>query len=224
MDKQDIVRNRIIDVGLLPLFYHDDVEVCLSVAHALYDAGIRIIEFTNRGPNAFENFKCLLQACEKAMPGMIICVGTIKKPDDANRFIDAGAAALISPVFDAGISDVCYMNKILFIPGCMTPTEIQQAENAGCLLIKLFPANVLQPGYVAAIKPLFPGLEFMVTGGVETGKENLAEWFNAGVAVVGLGSKLINEQMVAMKDYTSLSNITKTVLNNIYSLKQLTSK
>ena len=219
MDKQDVIRGQVISEGLLPLFYHDDPLVCLEVVKALYKAGVRIIEFTNRGVNAFENFKVLVKERDQSMPGLKMAIGTVKRGEDASRYIDAGADVLISPTFDAGVCDIAYMNKVLWIPGCMTPTEIQVAENAGCTLIKLFPGNVLGTSFVPAIKPLFQGLEFVVTGGVEATEESLQQWFQSGVAGIGLGSKLITGKLLKDKDYDSLINTTQRVLATIRECK-----
>lgn len=220
MDKQDVIRGQVIAEGLLPLFYHDDVTVCIEVVRALYKAGVSIIEFTNRGVHAFENFKLLIAERDQSMPGLKMAIGTIKRPEDAMRYIDAGADLLISPTFDAGVCDVAYMNKVLWIPGCMTPTEIQVAENAGCTLIKLFPGNVLGTSYVPAIKPLFQGLEFVVTGGVDATEESLQQWFQSGVAGIGLGSKLITGKLLKDKDYDSLTATTQNVLATIRDCKK----
>jgi 2-dehydro-3-deoxyphosphogluconate aldolase/(4S)-4-hydroxy-2-oxoglutarate aldolase len=219
MDKRETLQHLIYKEGLLPLFYHDDVEVCKQVVRSLYNAGVRIVEFTNRGKNALENFSVLIKERDTSMPGLMMGIGTIKSSEDASKFIDAGADVLISPTFNNGVSDVAYMNKVLWIPGCMTPTEIQVAENAGCTLIKLFPGNVLGPSFVQAIKPLFQNLKFVVTGGVETSKENLSSWFKSGVAGVGMGSKLITDKILADKDYNTLTSSTKEVLHIIQSLR-----
>ncbi len=69
----------------------------------------------------------------------------------------------------------------------MTPSEIAVAEKNGARLVKLFPGNVLGPGYVNSIKPLFPQLKFMPTGGVEPTQASMDAWFDAGVVCVGMG-------------------------------------
>lgn len=222
MDKQNIIQQQIISEGLLPLFYHDNKSVCLSVVQALYDAGVRVIEFTNRGTNALENFQAILEQRGHS-PGLFVAVGTIRTAEEANRFINAGADALVSPTFDAGVCDVAYMHKTLWIPGCMTPTEIQNAENAGCTFIKLFPGNILGPSYIPSIMPLFPKLKFLVTGGVSTSLENLSEWFNAGASCVGIGSQLITKKMLEDRNYSSITNKTKEVLQHIQTIKKTAS-
>ncbi|MEI6151246.1 MAG: bifunctional 4-hydroxy-2-oxoglutarate aldolase/2-dehydro-3-deoxy-phosphogluconate aldolase [Chitinophagia bacterium] len=205
-------------VKLLPLFYHDEIEVCKEMVKALYAAGIRCIEFTNRGPKAMENFKLLLAHRNKNYPDLVLAIGTIQNQKQAEAFIEAGADFLISPFFDQSIADAAYLHKKLWIPGCMTSTEIHIAEVAGCDLIKLFPGNVLGPGFVTAIKPLFPSVSFLVTGGVDTSKENLTTWFKAGVVGVGMGSKLINEEVLASKNYAAIEAETTKALGIINSL------
>ncbi len=209
---------KVVAQGILPLFYHKDTEVCVAVAQALYRAGIRTIEFTNRGEKAVENFKALVKSRNESMPDLILAIGTIKNIDEAQAFLEAGADVLISPVFDKEIADFAHANSILWIPGCMTVSEIHQAEKVGCKIIKLFPGNVLGAGFVEAIKPLFPYLLFVVTGGVDTSPENLHDWFKAGVMAVGMGSKLITKQILQEKNYDFLQQQTAEVLKTIKNL------
>lgn len=204
-------------VKLLPLFYHDDITVCKEIIKALYKAGIRCIEFTNRGPQALKHFKLLLAHRNEHYADLVLAIGTIQNQKEAQAFIEAGADFLISPIFDQSIADAAYLHKKLWIPGCMTPTEIHMAESAGCDLIKLFPGNVLGPGFVTAIKPLFPSLSFIVTGGVDTSQENLTAWFKAGVVGVGMGSKLMSEEVLASKNYAALETTTAKALAIINS-------
>jgi 2-dehydro-3-deoxyphosphogluconate aldolase/(4S)-4-hydroxy-2-oxoglutarate aldolase len=211
--------NKIKQQGLLPLFYHADLQVCIAVVKALYQGGARVIEFTNRGEYALENFKALIKERDKSMDELMLCAGTIRTPEHAIKFIDAGADVLISPVFDSSVCDVAYMQKILWVPGCMTPTEIQQAEKEGCNLIKLFPGELLKPSFVEAIKPLFPDSDFMVTGGVDPSKENIATWFKAGVCAVGMGSKLITKDILKNGEYDLISAAVRNVLNLIKEIQ-----
>lgn len=217
-NQQQLIR-QIKQQKLLPLFYHTDEAVCLAITRALYAAGIRAIEFTNRGEAAYHNFTSLVAARNSSMKDLLLAVGTIRSAAQANQFIAAGADILISPVFDAGVCDAAHSNNILWIPGCMTPTEIHTAEKAGCRLIKLFPGNVLGPSFVAGIKELFPGVDFMPTGGVDTTKENIESWFKAGVCAVGMGSKLISKKLMEAKDYAAIERETKKVLEVIRNVK-----
>ena len=216
---EDQMKAIVKKVKLLPLFYHDDIAVCIEIVKAFYAAGIRCIEFTNRGPKALENFNLLLAYRNTNYTDLVLGIGTIQHQKEAEAFIETGADFLISPFFDQSIADVAYLHKKLWIPGCMTTTEIHVAENAGCDLIKLFPGNVLGPGFVTAIKPLFPSVIFLVTGGVDTSKENLTAWFKAGVVGVGMGSKLISEEILSTKNYAEIEIQTTKALEIINTIK-----
>jgi 2-dehydro-3-deoxyphosphogluconate aldolase/(4S)-4-hydroxy-2-oxoglutarate aldolase len=212
MHSIDKVSEHILKSKLIPLFYEDDVQVVIDIVKALYAGGIRTIEFTNRGPKALENFKAVV-AIKNELPDLFFGIGTIKSEEDAKKYIDAGADFLISPVFDASIADIAYLHKVLWIPGCMTPTEIHHAQSAGCDIVKLFPGNVLGPGFIEAIRPLFREVHFLVTGGVEATEESIVSWFKAGAAGVGLGSKLITKQVLANKQYEVLTQTSKQLLS-----------
>ena len=219
MEREQELIEDVKQIGLLPLYYHDNAETCLRVANALYDAGVKCIEFTNRGEHAFENFKHLVKLRDEKMKGLLLAVGTIKTGTDAQKFIDAGADFLISPIFDSSVCDTAYLNKTLWVPGCTTPTEIHVAQQAGCKLIKLFPGNILGPGFVEAIMPLFNGIDFAITGGVEATEENLSGWFKSGAKVVGMGSKLITKDILKNGDYDGLKTKTREVLSIIKKIK-----
>ncbi len=220
MNRQDTILKSIQQQGILPLFYHSDKQVCVEVVKALYAAGVNVIEFTNRGEAAYENFQELVRLKHTELPDLLLAVGTIRTAEQANRFIHAGADFLISPVFDAAVGDVAYLQKVLWIPGCMTPTEIHIAERAGCKLVKLFPGNVLGPGFVSGIKELFPAMHFMPTGGVEVDKDNITAWYTAGVCAVGLGSKLIGKTVLEKKDYASITAKTREAITIVQAIKK----
>jgi 2-dehydro-3-deoxyphosphogluconate aldolase/(4S)-4-hydroxy-2-oxoglutarate aldolase len=212
MHSIDKVSAHILESKLIPLFYEDDVKVVVDVVKALYEGGIRTIEFTNRGPKALDNFKALV-ALKNEMPDLFLGIGTIKSEDDAKKYMDAGADFLISPVFDASVADIAYLHKVLWIPGCMTPTEIHHAQSAGCNIVKLFPGNVLGPGFIEAIRPLFKEVHFLVTGGVDATEASITSWLKAGAAGVGLGSKLITKNVLANKQYADLTQTSKQLLS-----------
>jgi 2-dehydro-3-deoxyphosphogluconate aldolase/(4S)-4-hydroxy-2-oxoglutarate aldolase len=209
---QNIV-NSIIAQGMLPLFFHENSEVSLEVTRALYKAGVRVLEYTNRGPAALENFKILKKAQQDEMPELILGIGTIKTESEATDFINAGADFIVAPIVNPAVAKIAHDNGLLWCPGCMTPTEIFLAQQHGAGLIKLFPANILGHSFLSAIKELFPGQLFMPTGGVELNTENISQWFKAGVCAVGLGSKLITKDILAQGLYEQLFTNTQQALN-----------
>ncbi|HAI84400.1 MAG TPA: bifunctional 4-hydroxy-2-oxoglutarate aldolase/2-dehydro-3-deoxy-phosphogluconate aldolase [Chitinophagaceae bacterium] len=215
MDRINDTITAIEQQGVLPLYYHAQSDACIAAMQALYGAGIRLIEFTNRGEHALPNFLAMVAERNATMPDLKLGIGTILSEADALAFIDAGADFLVSPVFDAAIADVAYMQKILWIPGCMTPTEIHTAAKAGCTLVKLFPGNVLGAGFVDAIKTLFPHVKMMPTGGVEPTIASMQVWFKAGVIAVGMGSKLLPNTLLETKDIEAITANTQQLLQNV---------
>lgn len=200
--------------GLLPLFYLDSKEESAAILHALYKAGVRIVEYTNRGPEALENFRHLAHLVSTEMPDLHLGIGTIKTAAEAVAFIRAGAHFIVSPIMSVEVATVVNAAGLLWVPGCMTPTEINTAQLHGAMLIKLFPANVLGPGFMSAIRELFPGQAFIPTGGVDTTAESIGSWFKAGVCAVGMGSKLIGKNI---QDYDALTQQTSDLLKLIAS-------
>ncbi len=219
MDKKAELLKLIPEQGILPLYFTKDTEVSINVLKALYSAGIRAVEYTNRGEAALQNFKKMREVCDSELSGMYLGVGTIKDGAMAQTFIDAGADYIISPGLIKSVAEVADKQNMLWVPGCMTPSEIILAETLGAKVIKLFPGNILGPTFLSAIKEIFPNLLFMPTGGVDLEKENIAGWFKAGVCAVGMGSKLISKQLMEQKDYTKIEELTKQVMEIIKSLK-----
>jgi 2-dehydro-3-deoxyphosphogluconate aldolase/(4S)-4-hydroxy-2-oxoglutarate aldolase len=220
MSKTQQITDAIIAQGMLPLYFNSSEEVSLDVLKSIYAAGVKAVEYTNRGDAALSNFKKMVALRNESMPGLLLGVGTIKNQQQANDYLAAGADFLVSPGFVPEVAAYCVANDIFYAPGCMTPTEIIAAENAGIKFIKLFPGNMLGTEFLTTIKDIFPKLLFMPTGGVDTTKENIESWFKAGVCAVGMGSKLISKKLMEAKDYATMQSETKKVLDLIASIKK----
>lgn len=214
------ISDAIVAQGILPLYFNPDESVSVDVLRAVHNAGIKAVEYTNRGEAALANFKKMVEVRNQEMPGMLLGVGTIKNINDAKNYMAAGADFLVSPGFVKEVADYAVANDIFYAPGCMTPSEIIAAENSGLKFIKLFPGNMLGPEFLSGIKDIFPKLLFMPTGGVDTTRENIEGWFKAGVCAVGMGSKLISKKLMQEKDYTTIESETKAVLELIQSIKK----
>jgi 2-dehydro-3-deoxyphosphogluconate aldolase/(4S)-4-hydroxy-2-oxoglutarate aldolase len=220
MNNTQQVTDIILQQGILPLYFNPDETISIEVLRAIYRAGIKAVEYTNRGEAAFKNFSKMVAVRNVEMPGLLLGVGTIKNLQQAEEYIGAGADFLVSPGFIKEVADYSVSKNIFYAPGCMTPSEIIAAENAGIKFIKLFPGNMLGPEFLSSIKDIFPKLLFMPTGGVDTTKENIEGWFKAGVCAVGMGSKLISKQLMETKDYAAIEKSTREVLAIIASIKK----
>jgi 2-dehydro-3-deoxyphosphogluconate aldolase / (4S)-4-hydroxy-2-oxoglutarate aldolase len=210
----------IIQQGMLPLYFNADETVSIDVLKAIHRAGVKVVEYTNRGEAALKNFTKMVEIRHAEMPDMMMGVGTIKNLAQAKSYMKAGADFLVSPGFVPEVAKYAVKNDIFYAPGCMTPSEIIAAENAGVKFIKLFPGDMLGPKFLSGIKDIFPNLLFMPTGGVDTTTENIGGWFKAGVCAVGMGSKLISKDLMAAKDYATIEKTTREVLALIKTIKK----
>lgn len=213
------VIQQIKESGMVPLFYHKDINVAKAVLKACYDGGARLMEFTSRGDFAFEIFNQLIKYAIKELPGMILGVGSVTDAAAASQYMLAGANFIVTPVFREDIAIVCNRRKVLWSPGCGSLTEIARAEEMGCELVKLFPGSTYGPGFVKAILGPQPWTSIMPSGGVSTEAENLKGWFDAGVTCVGMGSKLISKEILANESYSKLTRDVKKTLETIRELK-----
>lgn len=201
--------------GLLPLFYYEDAQISLEIIRALYKGGVRVFEYTNRGEAALSNFKFIKEALKTEMQDLFLGIGTIKTAAQAQDFIAAGADFIVCPIINPEVAKVTHEAGLLWIPGCMTPTEIHLAQQHQAGIIKLFPANVLGPDFLSSIRELFQGQLFVPTGGVEIEENNIASWFKAGVCAVGMGSKLVSKAIIEKRDYEKIEALTKETFQMI---------
>ena len=205
--------------GMMPLFYHQDIAVARQVVAACYQGGARLLEFTNRGDFAHEVFGELNKYCRKELPEMILGVGSVNDAGTASLYMQLGANFIVSASLRGDIAKVCNRRKLPYLPGCGTLSEIGQAEEMGCDIVKLFPGSVYGPGFIKAIKGPQPWTNIMPTGGVSPTEENLKSWFDAGAVCVGMGSKLIASQIIKNKDFDLLKNKTAEALTIIQEVR-----
>ena len=205
--------------GMVPLFFHSDVEVAKKVLKACYDGGARLMEFTNRGDFALEVFTELTKYAIKELPGMIMGVGSVTDAAAASAYMLNGANFVVTPVLREDIAMVCNRRKVLWSPGCGSLTEIAKAEELGCEVVKLFPGGIYGPNFIKAVKGPQPWISIMPTGGVSPTEENLKGWFDAGVTCVGMGSKLISKEIVQNQDFKKLENNVRQALAIIQKVR-----
>lgn len=208
------------ETGMVPLFYHNDIEIAKKTLKACYDGGARLLEFTSRGDFAHQIFEELNQYTLAELPEMIMGVGSVTDAAAASLYMQLGANFIVTPVLRQDIALVCNRRKVLWSAGCGSLTEIAKAEELGGEIVKLFPGSTYGPGFVKAIKGPQPWTSIMPTGGVSTEEENLRAWFDAGVTCVGMGSKLISKEVLANGDYEGLKAKVEETLKLIKKIRQ----
>ena len=207
------------ETGLVPVFYHADIQTAKSVLKACYDGGVRAFEFTNRGDFAQEVFKELVKYADRELPGMIVGVGSVVDPGTAALYIQLGANFVVGPVFNPAVAPVCNRRLIPYCPGCGTASEVSAAQEVGCDLCKVFPGDVLGPAFVKGLRAPMPWSRLMVTGGVKPERANLEAWFKAGVTCVGMGSNLVPKDVLAAGDWSRITELCKESLRIIQEVR-----
>ncbi|MDB5455388.1 MAG: aldolase [Caulobacter sp.] len=216
------VLTALMDQGVIPVFYHPDVEVCKKVIQACADGGAPCIEFTNRGDFASHVFYEVTRHFAVADPRVIMGVGSIVDAPTAGIYIANGAKFVVGPILNADVAKVCNRRKIPYSPGCGSASEISYAEELGCEIVKVFPgSSVGGPDFVKAVLGPMPWTRIMPTGGVDPDEASVKKWFGAGIVAAGMGSKLITPELLDAGDY---AGITKKVRETVDLIKKVRGK
>ena len=207
------------ETGMVPVFYHGDLEIAKNVVRACYEGGVRAFEFANRGDFAQEVFKELNKFAIKELPGMIMGIGTVIDAPTAALYLQLGANFVVGPMFNPEIAPLCNRRLVPYCPGCATATEVSTAQAAGCDICKVFPGDVLGPAFVKGVRAPMPWSRLMVTGGVKPERANLEAWFKAGVTCVGMGSNLFPKDVIAAGEWSRITELCKNALQIIQEVR-----
>ncbi len=211
-----------IDQGVIPVFYHPDVEVCKNVIQACANGGAKCIEFTNRGDFAWHVFMEVTRHFQKADPSVIMGVGSVVDAPTAGLYMANGANFVVGPILNAEVARACNRHCIPYSPGCGSASEISEAQELGCEIVKVFPgSSVGGPEFVSNVLGPMPWTKLMPTGGVDPTEESLTKWFKAGIVAAGIGSKMITKELLAAKDY---KGVEKKVAETIALIKKIRGK
>jgi 2-dehydro-3-deoxyphosphogluconate aldolase / (4S)-4-hydroxy-2-oxoglutarate aldolase len=215
------VITRILDTGLIPLFYNGDVQLSIELVSACSRGGAEVIEFTNRGELAYPVFTELIKHLYASDPTIILGAGSIMDAPTAALFITSGANFIVGPGFNPEIARLCNRRKILYIPGCATETEISNAEEYGAELCKVFPGETIGgPAFIKAVMAPSPWHRLMPTGGVDATDASISEWIKAGAAALGMGSKLLSPQAIKDRDFDGISNKVTNCIRWIHTARE----
>jgi 2-dehydro-3-deoxyphosphogluconate aldolase/(4S)-4-hydroxy-2-oxoglutarate aldolase len=207
------VLNKMVEIGVIPVFYNGDVEIAKKIVAACSRGGAKVVEFTNRGDFAYQVFGELVKHFERADPEIILGVGSVSDPGTAALYINNGANFVVGPILNPDVAKVCNRRKIAYSPGCGSASEISYAEELGVEIVKVFPGSTVGgPAFVKSVLGPNPWTRIMPTGGVDATRESIESWFRAGVTCVGIGSKLVRKDLVAAGDFDAIAAEAAQVL------------
>jgi len=215
------VLNAMYDISVIPVFYHSDFETAKQVVAAASRGGCKLIEFVNRGDHAFEVFSELDKFFFKEDPSLILGAGSIVDPYTAALYINGGANFIVSPALNVDVARLCNRRMIPYSPGCGSVTEIQEAQELGCEICKVFPGECVGgPKFIKSVLGPMPWTRLMPTGGVKPTRESVTEWLSAGVSAMGMGSELVTAEAIQSKDWSAIENKVRDTLALVREVKQ----
>jgi 2-dehydro-3-deoxyphosphogluconate aldolase/(4S)-4-hydroxy-2-oxoglutarate aldolase len=194
-----------MDQGIIPVFYDPDLDLCRNVIQACANGGAKCIEFTNRGDFAPHVFLELARHFERADPSVILGVGSVVDAPTAALYIANGTKFVVGPLLNAEVARLCNRRGVPYSPGCGSATEIGDAQELGCEIVKVFPGgSVGGPEFVKSVLGPMPWTKIMPTGGVDPSEDSLRRWFGAGIVACGIGSNLITRNLLEARDFAGI--------------------
>lgn len=214
---KDEVRARIEEIGIIPAARLASAEDALFAAEAVSSGGIPIIEVTMTVPGALD----VISELARSKPEITVGAGTVLDVETARRCLAAGANFLTSTGLDLGIVDFALKNKIVVIPGVLTPSEIMTAWKAGSDFIKIFPcAQFGGPSYIRALKAPFPNVPLIAAGGVN--QQTAAAFILAGAVAVGIGTDLIEPEAIRQREHEWIRELAHRFLHRVTGARKQT--
>ncbi len=212
--RADAVR-RIEACGVVAVIRLQDGSRLRAVVDALAAGGITALEVTMTVPRAIE----LIGEIAPALPaGFLIGAGTVVDPETARAAVQAGARYIVSPVFRPAVIEASHAAGAAAMPGCLSPTEILAAWDAGADVVKVFPATALGPAYFKDLRGPLPHVKLMPTGGVSL--ENAGDWIRAGAVAIGVGGALVDPKLVAAGDYAAITDRAKRFVERVRTARE----
>jgi 2-dehydro-3-deoxyphosphogluconate aldolase / (4S)-4-hydroxy-2-oxoglutarate aldolase len=197
--KSDII-SLLTNPGIIAIVRTQQSAQVVPLFEALIAGGISAIEITMTTPNALEAIR---EARDKVGQRALIGVGTVLDAETCRAAITAGAEFVVTPICRTELVAVAHAAGCPIMLGAYTPTEAQQAHEAGADFVKIFPADTLGPGYIKALRAPLPHLRIVPTGGVDV--QNVADFLKAGCAALGVGSSLVSAQILQEAAWPALT-------------------
>ena len=208
--KQDII-NGIKNRSVIAIVRGVERQHLSNLLSTLLKAGITFAEITFGKKSDAETFNDLQFAIQNFGDKMHIGAGTVTSENRMKLAKQAGCGYLISPVLNTNLIDFCKQNNLVSVIGAFTPSEIKFAYDSGANFVKVFPSNMFGAKYFKELKAPLGEIPLIAFGGVTC--ENASEFFSAGAVSVGVGSALINLELINKGDFESIYKIAKRLVD-----------
>ena len=204
------ILSRLIETGVVAIVRTDDPSQLMRVAEVLKAGGIETFEVTMTVPGALDVIR---EVSQRFGPDLIVGAGTVLDGETARSAILAGAQFIVSPTLSQSVITVTRRYGKVVVPGALSPTEILAAWEAGADIVKVFPIRLGGPRYLRDVLAPLPQVRLMPTGGVNL--ENAADFIRAGAVAVGIGSALVDKQLLAEGRFDELADRARRLVVSI---------
>jgi len=205
LSKKDVLV-RFRDSGILPVFYHPDVDALLRVVSICYDSGLRVFEFMHQRDNRGLRFFAHLTEQLDRFPGIVLGVGTVLDATMTERYIRAGAQFIASPFLRPDMGRVCDDQEILWMPGCTTAEDADLAIELNASAISVLPGNILGHEFIAPLARRYPELALLPSGVSDLRESSLSKWFESGACALKVGPQIFTKENVAASAWTVIGH------------------
>lgn len=207
------ILKKVLDSGIVAIVRTETAEKAAKTVQAIKAGGITVIEVTMSVPRAIDVIAELAASCRK--DDVLLGVGSVLDPETARMAVLAGAEYVVTPNVNTEVIKLCHSYQVPVMPGAMTIKEIIDAMEAGADIVKVFPGEILGPGFIKAAKGPLPQAPLMPTGGVSL--ENIEDWFEAGAVAVGVGGALT--EGAKHGDYELVAGTARRLVEKIKLIK-----
>lgn len=210
---------KIRSLGIVPVFYHPDVDVLLKVVSICYKSGLRVFEFMHQRDNRGLRYFEYLVEHSAQFPDLTLGVGTVLDAVMTERYINAGAKFIASPFLRPDMASVCNDYEILWMPGCTSTAEIEKAQSLGANVINVLSGNVLGSDFIASIARSYPDVHLIPSGLSDLREIILRKWFEAGVLGIKLGSQFFTKEQIALRDWSAIEHNLAGLLKGVRKIQ-----
>lgn len=220
LSKKDVLV-RFRDSGVIPVFYHPDVDVLLRIVSICYSSGLRVFEFMHQRDNRGLRFFTHLNDQLERFPDILLGVGTVLDATMTERYIKAGAHFIASPFLRPDMGRVCDDRDILWMPGCATLEEVDAAVNMNARAISVLPGNVLGHDFIVPVSRRYPDLALLPSGINDLREVSLSRWFESGALAIKIGPQIFTKEYMAAGEWTSISRELCELLRRVKHIQTI---
>lgn len=190
-------------------------DVCLKLAEAYHKGGIELVEvtFNQKDPDSWKDTASAIKSISNRFAGVMkVGAGTVLTEEQLTICEDAGGEFMVTPNVNTSLIKRCVSDGLMAMPGAMTPSEAVEAFNAGASYVKIFPAGVLGPAYIKALRAPLSHIPFLAVGGI--GPDNIAAFIKAGCVGAGVGGNLTNKEWIAAGQWDKITEVARSLVEN----------